>query len=82
VAQIALAAAVADLTEMRGQGCVVGEIQVGGVVEEEDDAGAVAFEAVEDGDLVTGEEGLVGDGGMMKEAETALVAGRIVELIG
>ena len=37
---------------MGGQGFVVGEIQVGGVVEEKDDAGALAFEAVEDGDLV------------------------------
>jgi hypothetical protein len=69
------AAAVPDGTGVGGQGGVPGAVELGGVVEE--DGGGDGLEAVEDGDLMGGEEVGVGGLGGVEQAEAGIVVGRI-----
>jgi hypothetical protein len=55
VTQQAATAAVADLVEAVGHGLVSGQVQIGGVMEKEDDVRPLLLEAIEQGGLVGGE---------------------------
>ncbi len=56
VTEETFATAVADLAEGIGEGGLTGEVEIRGVVDEEDNGGATAFEPVEDGGRSDGSE--------------------------
>jgi len=58
---LATAAAVADLAKVDGQGGMLGELQVGRIVQEQDDARGGILQTLQHGALVDADEAFVAD---------------------